>query len=231
MNLFYQPDIPNGTHHLDADESRHAVKVLRMQSGNPIELTDGLGNLYKAVIKKTDPHTCSFTITDTRHIAARSFSMAIAMAPTKNIDRTEWFVEKAIEMGIEAIHFMRCKNSERKTINLDRIQKIAVSAMKQSGQARLPFISDMRPMEEVCSMAASQKFICFVDHANPETLKTRATEKTNYLVLIGPEGDFRPDELEMALHHGFAKVSLGPTRLRTETAALVACHTLNLINL
>jgi 16S rRNA (uracil1498-N3)-methyltransferase len=231
LNLFYQPAIPRGVLHLDVDESRHAIKVLRMRVGDPLHLTDGRGSFYNAVITEANPKACGFSINETQKIAKRNFSISIALAPTKNIDRTEWFAEKAVELGIEHIHFMRCKNSERKTINLDRIQKIMVSAMKQSGQAWLPCYSEMKPFPEVLKLTASQKFICFVDDLNPDQLKQLAHPNQSYLLLIGPEGDFQKEELDLAMSTGFKKVSLGNNRLRTETAALAACHTLNLINL
>lgn len=202
-----------------------------MKIGDPLLITDGQGVLYDGVITKADSRVCGFTITVKRISPARSFSISIAIAPTKNIDRTEWFVEKAVELGIEQIHFMRCKNSERKTVNLERIQKIIISAMKQSGQAWLPECSEIKPYSEILSLTADQKFICYVDNQNPDQLNSLAKPNLKYLVLIGPEGDFQKEELEQAIQHGFKKVSLGINRLRTETAALAACHTLNLINL
>ncbi|MBL7871809.1 MAG: 16S rRNA (uracil(1498)-N(3))-methyltransferase [Cyclobacteriaceae bacterium] len=231
MNLFYQPDIQQGILHLNEDESRHAIKVLRMKPGDPLRITDGHGALFDAVITEADSRACGFTITKKRISPARSFSISIAIAPTKNIDRTEWFVEKAVELGIEQIHFMRCKNSERKSINLERIQKIVVSAMKQSGQTWLPTCSDIKPFHEILALAIDKKFICYVDSENSDQLKSLARPNQNYLVLIGPEGDFQKEELDQAIQYGFKKVSLGINRLRTETAALAACHTLNLINL
>jgi 16S rRNA (uracil1498-N3)-methyltransferase len=249
LNLFYQPAIAQGTMHLDLDESRHAVKVLRMQQGGTIHLTDGLGFLYTAIIHDANPKKCSFTISEMKEISKRNFSVAIAIAPTKNIDRTEWFVEKAIEIGIEEIYFMVCKCSERKTVNMERIHKIAISAMKQSGQARqphihtvapfgevigqarLPLLHEMAPFGEMVGHTASQKFICQVDAANPVHLKSLAKARSNYLVLIGPEGDFTQEEIQQATANGFQKVSLGPNRLRTETAALTACQILNFVNL
>lgn len=231
MNLFYQPGIPQGVHHLDVDESHHAVKVLRKRTGDSLEITDGQGHFYDVRIEQADPGKCTFQILNSRHIAPRRFSISLAIAPTKNMDRMEWFVEKAVEIGIEQIQFMLCKNSERKTIKLDRIQKIAVSAMKQSGQCWLPKIYDIKSFTESLPVKANQKFICYVDSSNPLHLKSLAEPNKNYWVLIGPEGDFRADELELAISNGFLKASLGPTRLRTETAALTACQTLNLINL
>ncbi|HNR74160.1 MAG: RsmE family RNA methyltransferase [Bacteroidetes bacterium OLB12] len=231
MNLFYQPAIPEGVFHLDEDESRHAVKVLRMQVGDPLHVTDGRGGYYKAAVTTADARKCTFTIQETNTTPPRSFFITLAIAPTKNIDRMEWLVEKAVEIGVEEIYFMVCQNSERKTINRERLLKIAVSAMKQSGQFRLPLLHDIKPFAEIVSGNANQKFICYVDASNPHLLKTQAQPNQHYLVLIGPEGDFRPTELDLALQNGFSKVSLGSTRLRTETAALTACQTLNFINL
>ncbi|MBX2894221.1 MAG: 16S rRNA (uracil(1498)-N(3))-methyltransferase [Cyclobacteriaceae bacterium] len=231
MNLFYQPEIPNGILHLDEDESRHAIKVLRMQVGEVLHVTDGAGNFYRASVAIADARKCTFTIQETTTTPPRAFNIALAIAPTKNIDRMEWLIEKAVEVGVEEIQFMLCQNSERKTINRERLLKIAVSAMKQSSQYRLPLVHDIKPFSEIVAANYSQKFICYVDSTNPNLLKAQAQPNQHYLVLIGPEGDFRPGELELALQNGFSKVSLGPTRLRTETAALTACQTLNFINL
>jgi 16S rRNA (uracil1498-N3)-methyltransferase len=231
LNLFYQPHIEQGILHLDPDESRHAVKVLRMQMGDIIDLTDGNGFNYKAFISDADSKKCGFTIVEKKEIPLRDFSISMAIAPTKNIDRTEWYIEKAVEIGIEKIHLLLCKNSERKTVNHDRLIKIAVSAMKQSGQARLPLVSDMIPYKEIMTLEAAQKFICHVDVTNPDQLKSLAQPQKSYLVLIGPEGDFTNEEIQIAQENGFKKVSLGPNRLRTETAALTACQILNFVNL
>lgn len=202
-----------------------------MQMGDTIDLTDGQGFLYRAFINEANPKKCGFSIVDKKEIPVRDFSIAIAIAPTKNMDRTEWFVEKAVEIGIDKIHLLLCKNSERKTVNQDRLHKIAVSAMKQSGQARLPHITEMIPFKEAMSFEAEQKFICYVDISNPDQLKTLAKPNQSYLVLIGPEGDFNKEEMQLATESGFKKVSLGPNRLRTETAALTACQILNFVNL
>jgi 16S rRNA (uracil1498-N3)-methyltransferase len=231
LNQFYQPAITKGVLYLDEDESRHAVKVLRMKAGDALHITDGSGSFYRAAITDADPGKCVFSILERKSASARKFSISIALAPTKNIDRTEWFVEKAVELGIEQIYFMLCQNSERKTVNMERIQKIAISAMKQSGQAWLPACESIKPFQEILSKSADQKFICFVDQQNPAQLKSLANPGKSYLVLIGPEGDFRDEELKHAFECGFIKASLGHNRLRTETAALAACHTLNLINL
>ncbi len=202
-----------------------------MQTGDSLELTDGHGFLYRAIIQDAEQKKCRFTIIEKKEIPVRDFNISIAIAPTKNIDRTEWFVEKAVEIGIDKIYLMVCKTSERKTVNLDRFVKIAVSAMKQSGQARLPYIGDIALFREIISREADQKFICHVDRDNPHQLKSMALPNQSYLVLIGPEGDFSKDEIQLATENGFIKVGLGPNRLRTETAALTACQVLNFINL
>jgi 16S rRNA (uracil1498-N3)-methyltransferase len=230
VNLFYQPKIDEGVLNLDVEESRHAIKVLRKVKGDELSLTDGKGCFYTARITQDDPKKCGFEIIEKKQVAKREYQIHIAIAPTKNADRMEWFVEKATEISIDKISFILCQNSERKTINLDRIEKIAISAMKQSGQAWLPQFSDIVPFKEILKNEASQKFIAFVDDQNPDHLKSMAKVNGNYLVLIGPEGDFREEELNLALQSDFKKVSLGKNRLRTETAGLVACQVLNLIN-
>ncbi len=202
-----------------------------MQVGDALQVIDGKGSIYKAIITTADSRKCSFKILETIFQEPRKFSIVLAIAPTKNIDRMEWLVEKAVEMGVEEIHFMLCRNSERKTINHERLVKIAASAMKQSGQYYLPQVHEIRAFNQIVSLPAEQKFICFVDEGNPNLLKNLTQKNKRYLALIGPEGDFRPEELELALTNGFVKSSLGPTRLRTETAALVACQTLNFVNL
>jgi 16S rRNA (uracil1498-N3)-methyltransferase len=231
-NLFYQPGIQYGSHFLDPEESRHAAKVLRKKIGDIIHITDGKGVLYTCKITDAKPDKCAFSVASSEQEKQKSFSIHIAIAPTKNPDRTEWFVEKAIEIGVDEITFLKCDNSERSTIKTERIEKLAVSAMKQSLKTKLPKIHSIRQLDEVISGSnSSKKFIAYVDPANPDELSRVAKPNENYFILIGPEGDFSPAELDLALKHGFKKVALGSSRLRTETAGIVACHTLNLINL
>ncbi len=231
-NLFYQPGIPYGSHFLDPEESRHAAKALRKKAGDIIHITDGKGVLYTCKITDAKPDKCAFVIEASEQEKQKSFSIHIAIAPTKNPDRTEWFVEKAIEIGVDEITFLECDNSERTTIKTERLEKLAVSAMKQSLKLTLPKIHPIRQLQEfIAEQNSSKKFIAYVDQANPDELLRAAKPKENYLVLIGPEGDFSPAELDLAVKHGYKKVALGPARLRTETAGVVACHTLNLINL
>lgn len=228
--LFYQPDIDQTALQLSFDESGHTVRVLRIKDGDIHDLTDGKGNLFKVRITKADPRKCEFEILEKKHQPKKSFSIHIAIAPTKNADRMEWFVEKVVEIGVHKISFMRCQTSERKTINLERIEKIAISAMKQSGQCWLPELTEIKLIKDILTIPASQKFIAYVDQSNPHHLKSLAKINQDYLILIGPEGDFSKEELLSTEEAGFIKVSLGSNRLRTETAGIAACHILNLVN-
>ncbi|OEK01053.1 16S rRNA (uracil(1498)-N(3))-methyltransferase [Roseivirga sp. 4D4] len=227
MQLFYQPELVNGIRHLDADESRHAIKVLRLKIGHEINLIDGHGTFYKAHITNDSHKKCEFEIVDKTEESKRKGFRHIAIAPTKNLDRTEWFVEKAVEIGVDRISFVLTKNSERKVLKTDRLVKKAISAMKQSIKAQLPAIDEMVTFKEFLNSAEGEnKFIAYVDFDNPIELKSVVTEQN--IVLIGPEGDFTPEEVGLAIDNGFQKVSLGQSRLRTETAAIAAVHILNL---
>lgn len=231
-NLFYQPAIESGVHYLDPEESRHATKVLRKKAGDTIHVTDGQGNLYTCTITDPRPDKCAFIIQSVEQEKKKSFRIHIAIAPTKNPDRIEWFVEKAVEVGIDEISFIECDNSERTSVKLERIEKLAMSAMKQSLKFHFAKINSIKQLGDfIKTVAAAEKYIAYVDQSNPDQLARVANPSGDYLVLIGPEGDFSPAELGLAIETGFKKVALGPSRLRTETAGLVACHTLNLINL
>lgn len=231
MNLFYQPLISEGTLLLDPEESRHCVKVLRRSTGDQINLTDGKGFFYEAQITKADPRQCEFKIISKVPEPPRDFSIHIAISPTKNTDRLEWFVEKAVEFGVDKITPLLCKHTERVFIKKDRLEKVAVSAMKQSLKARVPVLAPAENfITHVQNAGEAERYIAYVDQSNPHHLKEMAKPGRTYLLLIGPEGDFAPEELELALRHNFTKVSLGKSRLRTETAGLAGCHILNLIN-
>lgn len=232
MNLFYQPLINENIHYLDPEESKHCTKVLRKKSGDLIDITDGKGFFYKASIIDPDPTKCTFHIEQTTPEPSRNFHLHIAISPTKNPDRTEWFVEKAIEIGIDEITFVDCEHTERARIKPERIIKIAVSAMKQSLKASFPAIHELTPFDEfLTNNNSTEKFIAFVDEHNPLHLMQVASSGKRSMILIGPEGDFSGRELSLAINAGYQKVSLGQSRLRTETAGLAACHIINLINL
>lgn len=232
MNLFYQPLIPQQIHFLDAEESRHCVRVLRKTNGDHILITDGNGVFYNTIITNADPHRCEFEVLSEQKQQRNSYSIHIAISPTKNADRIEWFIEKAVEVGIDEITLLKCSHSERTLLKKDRLTKVAASAMKQSMKPFFPVINDMQEFQSfIKSRSETEKFIAYVDKTNPDHLKNLAPKASSYLVLIGPEGDFSADELILAQENGFKKISLGQNRLRTETAGLMACHTLNLINL
>lgn len=231
MNLFYQPLIQQGIYALDAIESKHCTKVLRQRTGDIIHITDGKGFLYHAVITKADVERCVFDIRDTIEQPLRPYSIHIAISPTKHADRIEWFVEKSVEIGVDSITLIDCEHTERSHQKFERLEKIAVSAMKQSLRLTLPTLKGPVPAEDIIrSSVETSKFIAYVDQENPHHLKNLAEAGSSYLVLIGPEGDFSKEELTLAMDHQFQKVSLGSSRLRTETAGLAACHILNLVN-
>ncbi|MFV0366632.1 MAG: 16S rRNA (uracil(1498)-N(3))-methyltransferase [Mangrovibacterium sp.] len=226
MHLFYTPDISGTNYTLPEEESKHAVRVLRMQEGDKLQLIDGKGGFYEASVVEAHPKRCAIQIKQKiDNYAKRQNYLHIAVAPTKNIDRIEWFLEKATEIGIDEITPVLCEHSERKVIKADRLEKIIVSAMKQSYKAYLPKLNPLTPLAELLSTDfEGGKFVahCYEDERN--SLKKSLHGSSN-LILIGPEGDFSEEEVQQALAAGFKPVSLGEARLRTETAALAACYT------
>jgi len=232
MQLFYQPGITEGSNFLDPDESRHCLKVLRKKPGGLIDVTDGKGSFYKARITNSDPRKCQFEIESHEIVNAPDHYIHIGMAPTKNMDRMEWFVEKCTEIGVDEISFFISSNSERKVLKNDRLSKKLIAAMKQSMKARLPKLNELRSFTSFIGSVNPKvkKFIAYVDQENPISLLNAAVKEQEYCILIGPEGDFTQKELEMAQSKNFKKVNLGHSRLRTETAGIVACHTLKLLN-
>lgn len=229
LPLFYTENFSSGS--LDTEDSKHCARVLRLVTGDHIKITDGKGQIAEASLMNADPKACTFRIVNQTSAPAKNFSVHLAIAPTKNADRIEWMVEKCVEIGVETISFIQCKTSERKSINMERIEKITINAMKQSQHYWLPKLNAMLPLEQFIRQSNEHsKFIAHVDDKNPDHLKSLAKPGSNYLILIGPEGDFTSTELESARSAGFQKVSLGPNRLRTETAGLTAVMILNLIN-
>ena len=230
-HMFYAPDI-DSVPVLPEDESLHCTRVLRLKNGDSITITDGKGFFYSAQIENIHFKYCKVHIT--KHWqpkTLRNYKIHIAIAPTKNMDRMEWFVEKATEIGIDTITCLHCKHSERSEIKLQRLYKTAISAMKQSQKALLPQINEMTDFYNFIS--SDQKTIKMIAHCSDspkQLVKDIYTPDNNALILIGPEGDFSPDELKAALSVGFAPVTLGEYRLRTETAALTACLTIHFMN-
>ncbi len=232
MHLFYQPNFSEISALTD-DEAFHAAKVLRLRPGELVQVTDGKGSWFEAIVQQSNPKRCDLKIVQEIKQLPRSFSIEIALAPTKNMDRIEWFVEKATEIGIDKITFFYTKHSERRNMKLERLHKIAVSAMKQSLQAYLPEMMEVGDFEKyISTITADQKFIAHLPESHtPPHLQQIVVPQQSYIVLIGPEGDFTEAEIQLTQQNGFQMVTLGNTRLRTETAALVACHTLHLANL
>lgn len=230
MQLFFQPDLSENHCWLTEDESKHCVKVLRKREGEVIAVTDGNGFFYDCIITKANIQRCEFEIQEKRAEAKKSFRIHLAIAPTKNPDRLEWLIEKATELGIDEITLIDCDHSERSFIKAERLLKVAISAMKQSQKASLPIINPLNSFSSILENTADQKFIAYVDYSNPKHLLHEAIKKRSYLICIGPEGDFSKEELESAMSKGFVKVSLGDSRLRTETAGIAACCLLNAIN-
>jgi 16S rRNA (uracil1498-N3)-methyltransferase len=231
MQLFYCPGINKGDDFLDVEESLHCVKVLRRKTGDLINITDGLGNYYQAQLTDLNPKCCFFKVVSSKPEKKKNYTLHIAIAPTKNSDRIEWFIEKVVEIGVDKISFIQTSYSERKTINLDRIKKKAVSAMKQSVRAFLPELAKMEKLNNFfSSVTEDQKFIAHLEDETTEYLKNLVNPGNNYLILIGPEGGFSDEEILMAKRKQFQVVKIGDYRLRTETAGIVACTILNNIN-
>lgn len=229
--LFYSSQVKNGLALLDEEESRHLATVLRRQPGERLLLTDGTGFLYEAELVEVGKKSATARILETRHTPEPPARLHIAIAPTKNMDRFEWFLEKATEIGIQEITPLLCKRSERTTVRLDRLEKILVSAMKQSLQSRLPVLNPLTPFPELVRRT-TEPLRCIAwcaDEPQPH-LSRLIRPATDTLVLIGPEGDFSFEEVAMAHAGGFVNVGLGPTRLRTETAGLAAVMAFQLAN-
>lgn len=229
MHVFYTPDIQIKAE-LPEEEAQHCIRVLRLTTGDEITLTDGKGCFYRAEISAATNKRCMVTILETiGQDPLWEGHLHIAMGPTKNMDRNEWFAEKATEIGMDELTFLNCRYSERKVIKTERIEKILVSAMKQSLKARLPKLNPMIDFDKFIEQKFDgQKFIAHCYEGEKPLLKDVFKRGEDALVLIGPEGDFSEEEVKKALDKGFVPISLGKSRLRTETAALVACHTLHM---
>lgn len=232
MNLFYTPDIEDGYYTLNAEESKHCVRVLRLAEGQPVALVDGRGNWYNGVIDRPDVKGCGVKILNkTERYGERPFRLHLAVAPTKNIDRIEWMLEKCTEIGIDKITLLNTAHSERRTVKTERLEKVIVAAMKQSLKAYLPELQAMVPFGEfISSCTESRKMIAHCHEGEKKRLDEVYQPGNDVVVLIGPEGDFSEEEVAEAGSRGFLPVTLGRSRLRTETAGLVACHSINFMN-
>ena len=228
MQLFYI-EHPENEILLSAEESKHATKVLRKKEGDILNFTDGKGGFYKAEITVADTRKCRLQVVSSEQKEKEhNYHLHIAIAPTKNMDRYEWFLEKATEIGIDEITPIICEHSERKALKTERCTRILLSAMKQSLKFHLPKLNEASTLKDFLKQDfEGNKYIAHCEEGNKTELREeKKAEKT--IILIGPEGDFSPNELEIALQNNYKAVSLGTSRLRTETAGLVAVHTINL---
>ena len=232
--LFYTPDIQptHPQYFLSEEESKHAIRVLRLEVGSEVELIDGRGGFYTAVIQDAHPKRTILNITSvTTDFNKRNHYLHLAVAPTKNIERLEWFLEKATEIGIDEISLIISQRSERKEAKTDRLNKIITAAIKQSLKAYHPVLNEPVKLNELLTRPfGGQKFIAHCEPGEKLSLRDELQLKGRYLILIGPEGDFAPAEIESALQNGFKPITLGESRLRTETAALEACFEVNFLN-
>ena len=228
MQLFYL-DNPQKEITLTAEESKHAIKVLRKKEGDILRFTDGKGNLFITEIAIADnKKTCVRIVTSEQRAKQHNYHLHIAIAPTKNIDRFEWFLEKATEIGIDEITPIICSRSERKVIKTERGNRILLSAMKQSLKYHLPKLNEAIRLNDFLKQDfEGAKYIAHCEDGKKNELKT-VNKAEKYLILIGPEGDFSSKEIELALQNQFKAVSLGTSRLRTETAGIIAAHTINI---
>lgn len=229
--IFYTPDILK-TSTLSPEESLHCARVLRMKEGDELLVTDGTGNFFEAVLTNAHQKHCGVNILNT--VASPktwNFNLHLAFAPTKNIDRVEWFAEKATEIGIDRFSPLLCFHSERRQMKHERMEKILISAMKQSQKAYLPQLDELSSFSQFIKQDfGGRKFIAHCYASEKKHLKDLYTPQEDVLILIGPEGDFSEQEVAEAITNGFEPITLGDSRLRTETAALVACHSIHALN-
>jgi 16S rRNA (uracil1498-N3)-methyltransferase len=233
MQIFYVPDIKGSTCVMDENESRHSIRVLRMTKGDKLNIVDGKGSLYEGIISDPDPSGCGLTITSViKNFEKRGYKLSIAISPVKNQERFEWFVEKSVEIGVDEITPVICRNTEKPGIKRERLNNIIISAMKQSVKAFRPLLNDPVAFTEfVNSDPAGIKMIA---HCHPSYERNKIdrvySKNKDAVILIGPEGDFSEDELDLAFRNGFKSVHFGSSRLRTETAGVAACHSIYFIN-
>ena len=229
---FYSTQIYGDFIILPEDEAHHALKVLRKKTGDSIIVVDGKGGEYESTFENENAQKCRLKIINYQQkLGLSEHSIHIGISPPKSHDRLEWFIEKAVEIGIQEISFILTENSERKNIKLNRIFKRAISSMKQSLKAYLPIINDIIPVKEFMENCINnEKFIAYLGEEENHHLIKLAPAQSDYCILIGPEGDFSSSEIKKSEKFGFQQVTLGANRLRTETAAVAACHILNLVN-
>lgn len=233
MHVFYTPDLTSNNYSLNEEESKHCNRVLRLVPGDHVFLVDGKGGFYEAEITVAGKKNVDlYVIRSQQEYQKRNHHLHIAIAPTKNMDRLEWFLEKATEIGIDEITPIICERSERKVVKEDRLFKVITSAVKQSLQAYHPVLNPVKTLTEFVKQdLAGQKMVAHcVDGEPRQHINEIIKLQHRYTILIGPEGDFSPNEIALTLANGFNPLTLGNTRLRTETAALAACFEVNYLN-
>lgn len=233
MQLFFQENINPPLVTLDPAESKHLTRVLRKKQGDSILLTNGQGRFFDCIILEANPTKTTLKVVKTTEVPEEDFFIHLAIAPTKNPERMEWMVEKITEIGFHEMTLLESMNSERNFLKTDRLTKKIISACKQSLKFRIPTLNPIQSIQSILKSSefeGFQKFIAYVDENHQHHLVDLATAKGKYLILIGPEGDFDPAEIESAFIAGFKPVSLGRSRLRTETAGLAAIEILQLVN-
>ena len=234
MQLFYAADFTAPEYMLSEEESRHAVKVLRLVEGDTLHITDGAGNLYRCEVASAHQKHCLVRVVEHfEEFEKMPYRITMAVAPTKNIDRYEWFLEKATEIGVTEFVPIVSEHSERKVIKHEREEKVVTAAVKQSLKAYHPHFADITPFDKlVCKNFAGRKFIAHCGTAVKEKsyLASTLRKGEDALILIGPEGDFSPEEVRLAVENGFEEITLGTQRFRTETAAVVAVNMVSIVN-
>ncbi|MFC2124313.1 RsmE family RNA methyltransferase [Bacteroidota bacterium] len=232
MHTFYIPEDILNLASLSEDESKHAVRVLRLKAGDRFQIVNGSGDIMRCSIMDANPKKCSFRVESKKHIDRKSYYIHLAIAPTKNLDRMEWMVEKCTEIGIDEISFFYSNNSERKILKLDRLVKKSIGALKQSRNYYLPKLNNIESFKTLVDNVPDdyEKYIGIIFENEQSNLIHKAEPGHKYYILVGPEGDFLKEEVDHAKKRSFIPVSLGNTTLRTETAGIYACTTLNILN-
>ena len=233
MNYFFHPTLDHSVSQFafSTEESRHIVKVLRKKEGDILHITNGKGYLFTSEIIEANPKKCICRVLDTKKFHPARYALHLAVAPTKRLERFQWFLEKATEIGVAEITPIYCKRSERAKFSRERMQRVIQEAMKQSLRTYLPQLNELTPYEDFLNTELPDlRFIAHCEDDEKADLKRRVAPDKDIVILIGPEGDFTPSEIQSAYGAGFLPVSLGRSRLRTETAAIVACATVNLLN-
>jgi 16S rRNA (uracil1498-N3)-methyltransferase len=234
MQIFYTPEISGNIAVFSRDESGHCLRVLRMHRGDRIFFTDGKGNMYEGIIEKDDPDAMRVSITGRKSNAhLKSYRLHVAISTLKNVNRLEWFIEKAVEIGIDEITPLLCVRTEKKRIRRERLEGLILSAMKQSVKTTLPRLNEPAFFGDFLGKpSAKRKLIaCCDDGFDRQAINTAVSGHNDIVILIGPEGDFTAEEVRQAIRAGYMPVHLGPSRLRTETAGVAACCSVYLANI